>query len=76
MMNQDGTLELLTELGQDTNELESYINPNDLEHIHQFLELMKYSAGLKFTINKFKEMNLELYQIKKYFVMPESPVKA
>lgn len=70
MMHLEETTNVLTELGQDTNKLESYIGPHELDHIHQFIELMKYSSNLKSTINKFKKVNVELYQINNYFSNP------
>jgi hypothetical protein len=61
---------ILIELEQDKDRLESHISSNELNHLYQFLELMKYSKRLKSTISKFSDVSVELYQIKKYFIHP------
>jgi hypothetical protein len=61
---------ILIELEQNTDRLESHLNSDELDHLHQFVELMNYSQRLKSTISKFTESSVELYQIKKYFIHP------
>lgn len=70
MMSQEGTEKILIELEQDTNRLESYISPDEQSHLHQFIGLMDYSKRLNYMIDKFIDVNVELYQIKKYFIHP------
>ncbi len=70
LMSQEGTEKLLIDFEQDKNRLESYISPDELSHLDQFLGLMGYSKRLKGMINKFTDVNVELYQIKKYFIHP------
>lgn len=70
MMSQEGTEKVLIELDQDTTQLESYISPDELSHLQQFIGLMDYSKSLEGVINKFSDVNFELYQIKKYFIHP------
>lgn len=70
MMNQKGTEEILNSYGQNPNRLESHISPDDQCHLNEFVALMDYSKRLKNTINKFTDVNMELYQIKKYFIYP------
>lgn len=69
-IDHEGTEKVLTDLGQNVTKLESYISPNEPDHIHQFLALMKYSTRLKSMISEFKEVKVELYQIKNYFGYP------
>jgi hypothetical protein len=61
---------ILIELEQNKDHLESYVSSDELSHLHQFLELINYSKRLQSTISKFSETNVELYQIKKYFIHP------
>ena len=66
----EGTENILIALEQDINRLDSYFNPAEPKHIHQFLELIRYSKRLKNTIVKFKPTDVEVYQMQKYFMHP------
>jgi hypothetical protein len=70
MMSQEGTEKILVELEQDPDRLDAYISQDDVAHLHQFLGLMDYSQRLNTMIDKFTDVNVELYQIKKYFIHP------
>jgi hypothetical protein len=70
MMNQEETIKIVIELDQDSNQLESYMGAEANTHVHQFLELIQYSESLWKMINRFTDVNVELYQVKKYFVHP------
>jgi hypothetical protein len=70
MCYEEGTEQILMELDQDVNRLDSYLNPDDTKHVQQFLELLRYSKKLKNTIAKFTPVTVELYQFKKYFTDP------
>lgn len=70
MMQQEGTEKVLIELDEDVNMLSSYISPNDLNHFDYFFKLLEYSAKLKIMIEKFEDVQMELYQIDRYFIHP------
>ncbi len=70
MMGEEGTSNILIDLEQDTERLDSYISADDTRHLNRFLELFNYSKRLKNKITKFSEVSAELYQLKKYFVHP------
>jgi len=70
MCYEEGTEHILIELEQDVNKLDSYFNPAESKHIQQFQELISYSKKLRSTIVKTISTNVELYQIKKYFIHP------
>ncbi len=70
LMNQEGTEKILIELEQDPSKLESYLAADDLCHVNYFIELVHYSQRLQYTINRFSNTPIELYQIDKYFIHP------
>jgi hypothetical protein len=76
MMGQEGTEKVLQELELDITRLDSYISPDDQNHIVQFANLLLYSKDLKVLINKFSDVNFELYELKKYFIHPAKFVNA
>jgi hypothetical protein len=69
-MNQEEAERLVIEYDQDPNKLESYIQPDNTNHLHLFIKLTAYGNELKTLINKFIDVNVELYKIKKYFLHP------
>ncbi len=71
MINHKESIAILSDLGQNTDQLESYISPLELQHIQHFLNLMQYSVTLKGIISKFKKIDFELYAFKNYFRKPE-----
>ena len=71
MMNQPGTENVLVTLGLDINKLECYIREDEQDHIRRFFALIGYSKKLKSKISKFSEAEIELYQIRKYFIHPD-----
>lgn len=70
MMNQDSTATILAEIGMDANRLDSYLKPAAVQHIHQIMALSRYSQTLYTMIREYKKVEIELYQIKKYFTHP------
>ncbi len=70
MMNQEGTENILKELEQDIDKLDSYISPGDISHLNQFFELNNYCRRLNHKIRKFSNSSVELYQFNKYFQHP------
>jgi hypothetical protein len=70
IMNQEGSDIFVKELDQDPNKLDSYLKPNDLRHLHQFINLINYSTRLHHVINEFTDVQVELYEFKKYFIHP------
>ena len=71
MINQKECIDILSDLGQDIDKLESYINPHELQHIQHFIHLIEYSAHLKNIISKFKKTDSKLYDFSTYFKKPE-----
>lgn len=70
IMNQEGTATILQEIDQDPGRLDSYLKTDDTTHIHQFIKLINYSTRLRDVINEYSDVNVELYQLKKYFIHP------
>jgi hypothetical protein len=69
-IGQEGTEKILIELEQDTNSLASYLDANDISHLQLFTKLISYSKELEKMIDNFTEVNVELYQMEKYFKHP------
>jgi len=72
MINQDqATLSMtMLDMGEDPNRLEAYLHPDDDRHLKQFADLHNYGVRLANIINKFTDVNVEIYNIKKYFINP------
>lgn len=72
LMGQEQTANIVVDNGDDPDKLESYIRPEDLKHLNQFINLISYGKRLKDLINRFTDVHVELYQIKNYFVNPST----
>jgi len=72
MINQDQASVNMTmlDIGEDPNRLEAYLRANDDRHLKQFAVLHNYGARLSIIINEFADANVEIYDIKKYFINP------
>lgn len=70
LMGQDDTVNIVIEYGDDPNKLDSYLRAEDLKHLNHLMELIAYGNRLRDLIDKYTDVNVELYQIKKYFVNP------
>ena len=60
----------IIDMGEDPNKLETYLRPDDDRHIKQFAELHKYGERLARVISEFTNVNVEMYNVKKYFIHP------
>ena len=70
VMNQDATASYIVELEQDPDKLESFLKPESIKHIDHIVALSIYSKTLYSVIEQFRKVDVELYQIKKYFIHP------
>lgn len=77
LLNQDqASLSLIIlDMGDDPNKLETYLSPEDDRHLKQFAELHNYGVRLGNVISEFTEVNVEIYNIKKYFIHPTAQFK-
>jgi hypothetical protein len=70
MMHQADAHEVILLFGQDPSKLNSHFNADDTEHFQQFTQLISYSNKMKKLIEEFTPIDVEIYELKKFFIHP------
>jgi hypothetical protein len=78
LLNQDQQFMSVTilDMGEDPNKLETYLQVDDDRHLKQFAILHNYGVRLSTMINQFTDVNVEIYNVKKYFIHPTAQFNA